>query len=270
MINNPKAQKGQALLIVVLVMVIALTIGLSVASRSVINLKLSAEDQNSQKAFFAAEAGIEQALKTKQPVSIAQSLGNNSQISQVNIQAVTGNALLFNNGLTIAKDDGAEFWLTNYSPTPTSLYSPPYWNGTITLYWGTSAGDCNDAALEIMIITGSKTSPSLARYAYDPCINRRSENNFSAPNAGGSVNGKTFPYATGPLRITNGIFARVIPLYSSTQIGVTAGKGSDNFPLQGQVITSLGSAGSTQRKISYFQGYESLPSEFFYSLFSPK
>lgn len=265
-----ESQRGQALLIVVLIMVIALTIGLSVASRTVINLKLASDEESSQKAFFAAEAGVEQALKTNQPVTIAQSLGNNSQIGQVSIQSVTGNSVLFNNGLTIPKDDGIELWLTNYSPTPTNLYTPPYWNGNVTFYWGTSVGSCTDAALEILIITSSKTSPSLTRYAYDPCIGRRSGNNFTAAGAGGSINGKNFPYATSSISITNGVYARVVPLYAGTQIGAVAGSGSSNFPPQGQVITALGSAGSTKRKISYFQGYESLPSEFFYSLFSPK
>jgi len=62
-------QKGQALLIVVLVMVVALTVGLSIASKTIISLRTSTEEANSQKALAAAEAGIEQALKTNQIAS---------------------------------------------------------------------------------------------------------------------------------------------------------------------------------------------------------
>ena len=56
-------QKGQVLLVVVLVMVVALTVGLSLASRSITNLRITSDDENSQRAFSAAEAGVERAVK---------------------------------------------------------------------------------------------------------------------------------------------------------------------------------------------------------------
>ncbi len=44
-------QRGQILLIIILVMVVALTIGLSVVSRSIVTLRTTEEEENSQKAF---------------------------------------------------------------------------------------------------------------------------------------------------------------------------------------------------------------------------
>ena len=61
--SNFQSQKGQALLIVVLAMVVALTVGLSVVSRSITNLKNSQQEIDSQKALSAAEAGVELAIK---------------------------------------------------------------------------------------------------------------------------------------------------------------------------------------------------------------
>lgn len=55
-------QKGQIALIVLLVMVVVLTIGLSVASRSVTDIYLSESKEAGIRAFNAAEAGIEEAL----------------------------------------------------------------------------------------------------------------------------------------------------------------------------------------------------------------
>ncbi len=52
------SESGQALLIVVLVMVVVLTMGLSVASRSITNLRIATEQDNSQASFSAVEAGI--------------------------------------------------------------------------------------------------------------------------------------------------------------------------------------------------------------------
>jgi len=57
-----KYQSGQALLIVILVMVIALTVGLSVAVRTTTNIRTASEDENSQRAFSAAEAGVSKRL----------------------------------------------------------------------------------------------------------------------------------------------------------------------------------------------------------------
>src|SRR5579885_3559975 len=91
-------QDGQAFLIVVLVMVIALTVGLSIASRTITNLRVSTEEENSQKAFSAAESGIEQALKSGNYNS--NTLSNNAFIKSLTITQVGENStqFLINNG----------------------------------------------------------------------------------------------------------------------------------------------------------------------------
>src|SRR5690242_8662448 len=91
----PVPEAGQALLIVVLVMVIALTVGLSLASRSITNLRNSTDEANSQAAFSAAEAGVEQAVKLGDTTGLLLqdiSLGdkNNSLISSVSAQTISG------------------------------------------------------------------------------------------------------------------------------------------------------------------------------------
>lgn len=50
-------------------MVIALTIGLSIAARSIINLQTTTEEEISQRAFSAAEAGIERAIINNQEIT---------------------------------------------------------------------------------------------------------------------------------------------------------------------------------------------------------
>lgn len=58
----PRDEAGQAGLIVLLLTVVILTIGISVASRSTSDLSLSRQEEESNKAFNAAEAGVEEAL----------------------------------------------------------------------------------------------------------------------------------------------------------------------------------------------------------------
>jgi len=56
------ARSGQILILVLLIVVVALAVGLSVAARNITNLRTSAQTEQSQRAFSAAEGGIEDTL----------------------------------------------------------------------------------------------------------------------------------------------------------------------------------------------------------------
>lgn len=257
-------EKGQALLIVVLVMVIALTVGLSIASKSITSLRTSTEEANSQKALAAAEAGIEQAIKNN--VQIASGSFTNNTTYSTNITSVSGTSFLLNAANPVLQDDGIDVWLSEYSINPSEIYRNP-WSGNLTIIWGTTSNGCSNAALEIAVISGTKSSPILTRYSYDPCQARAGVNSFDfVPTTARVISGKTLYYQV-TLPVSFGLIARVIPFYSNTIIGVS---GSSNLPSQGSVITSTGTSGDTQRRINVFQGYPEVPSEFFpYNLFSP-
>lgn len=263
-------QKGQALLIVVLVMVVALTVGLSIASKTITNLRTSTEEANSQKALAAAEAGIEQAIKSNQiGNNVASGTFSDTKASyQTNVVGVSGTSFLVNGGNPVVQDNGADLWLSAYSSDPNQIFSNP-WSGTITIAWGGSANPCNEAALEVIIISGAnKQSASSKRYTFDACSGRVSSNHFTqiSPNQT-TILGKNFFYQTTPISISSGFLGRIIPLYSNSMVGVV---GNSALPSQGTVITSTGTAGSTTRKVNVFQGYPEIPSEYFpYNLFSP-
>lgn len=55
-------KSGQILILVLLVVVVALATGLSVASRNITNLRISTQTEESQRAFSAAEGGVEDVL----------------------------------------------------------------------------------------------------------------------------------------------------------------------------------------------------------------
>src|SRR3990167_8278862 len=85
--------KGQALLIVILVMVVALTITLSVISRAVVNLRTTQDQEKTQRALAAAEAGIEQTIKNNYAAS-GEGEGNlsNSASFTTSVQTLLGTA----------------------------------------------------------------------------------------------------------------------------------------------------------------------------------
>lgn len=272
--QTPFLQKGQALVIVILVMTIALTIGLSVATRSILNVRISTEEQDSQRAFSAAEAGIEQALTSSSSGTFAgPKLSNNAEIKTISIGQLIGDQILINNGNTINRDDGVDIWLVDHNDQGDPIYSTSR-NGTLSLFWGNSSDYCSNttstntmAALEVVVVHGSTTSPQTSHYAFDPCANRRSSNKFSNTTSfTGDFLGRKFKYQVN-IAVNSGLFVRIIPLYADTVVG--AG-GSFSLPLQGKIIEAVGVSGKTERKITTFKGYSKLPTEFFpHMVFSP-
>src|SRR3990167_8580957 len=55
-------KSGQILILVLLVIVVVLAVGLSVASRNITNLRTATQSEQSQRAFSAAEGGVEKVL----------------------------------------------------------------------------------------------------------------------------------------------------------------------------------------------------------------
>ena len=92
-------QSGQILLIVVLTMIVALTVGLSIAARIVTELKISKQNEESQRAFQAAEAGIQQTIQRQESINNLDNpvpLDNNSAFSTT-YEADEGQSIILNN-----------------------------------------------------------------------------------------------------------------------------------------------------------------------------
>lgn len=258
-------------------MVVGLTVGLAVASRSIINVRTSTEEENSQRAFSAAEAGIEKVLKTGISTGTSGLTNNstfNTTIATINDPGLNG--LLLNGGSAVSRNEGIDIWLVPHLSNGRPDYSNPPINGTLFISWGLDSTDCNNAAVEIVTIYGPISAPKSSRVAFDPCNDRNknappgNSNGFDTPTMGGdNIEGKLFRYKSkNPINMEDGLIIRVIPIYKNAIIGV---KATQTLPSQGKKIESVGSSGSTQRKINYVQGYLSLPVEFFPNiLFSPK
>lgn len=268
-------QKGQILLIVVLIMVTALTVGLSVAARSITDTKTSEESSNSERAFSAAEAGIEKSITALTNRTITGSFTNNSTYN-ASVQTVSGNNFLLNNGYAILKDDSTDIWLSTY-PT----YASPR-RGPVTVYWGQSTDTCSTlesrntmAAIELFVLDGTAANPKVTRYAYDPCGARATQNNFTVARPAPSVvMGKTFRFRE-TVTVNSGLFVRVIPLYAPALAAASGcnggGGGCVALPSQGTVIQATGNSGSTERKLITYHFFPKLPTEILqYSLFVPQ
>lgn len=264
--------RGQVLLIIVLLVTVVITVGLSLAAREIVNIRLSSEEDHAKQAFTAAEAGLEQSLLSN--VAIQNGSLSTSATFNTSITSVRSQDFLLNNGRLVLKDEGVDIWLSQYSSDPSQNYQNP-WNGTMTIYWGAQSDTCSSsenintmAALEIVVLTGSRNNPVATRSVYDPCGARRANNRFSVPQSGATINGVTFANSVQVTVNSGGLLSRIIPLYANTTMAV---RSNPVLPEQGTVIESTGAVGDVQRKISVFRENPRLPMEFFsYTVLVPR
>lgn len=267
---NNLGSRGQVLLLVVIVMVVVLTVGLSIASRTITNLKLSKQDEDSQKAFQAASAGIDRYINTASGTQTTGTLV--SSTFDTNISSVGGGnvrALILNNNEKVDQDRGVDVWLSTYPD-----FTAPY-NGSLIVSWGTpdqtdcsqNAGEKTVPAIELLVLTGPRTAPALQKYVYDGCATRQLSNGFTAVTAANRVvAGTTFRYTVTLTPITlGGLIMKVIPIYNSTKVAIegTPTGSSNGFPPQGKLIESVGTSGDAKRKIIYYESYPQIPNEIF-------
>ena len=263
-------EKGQILLIVVITMIVALTVGLSIASRTVTELRLSRQNEESQRAFNAAEAGIDRVLQQGGEVTLQEELGNNAAFA-VSATQYGGDQILLNNGEEVDQDVGADVWLSNYPDFSSQIAS-----GRIIVYWGDEDQiNCTETtpvrpALQIVILQGNIADPQIVKYLYDTCA-ARTQGTIDGATYGtqtiSGLPGYTFTNRINtPIAISDGIIVKVIPLYNSTTVAVVAQDLSGQpiaLPSQGSVVESTGTSGETVRRITYYQSYPQMPIELF-------
>ena len=114
-------QSGQAVLIIVLSMVVALTAVLSVIASSTSDIKISSNEASSQRAFSAAESGIEKALVTNANIPSTSIDGATYNTSIATLAQGTSS---FNFPLNLSSGDNAVFWFVSHGSDGSLTCSP--------------------------------------------------------------------------------------------------------------------------------------------------
>lgn len=252
-------QHGQVLILVVFAMVVTLTVGLSVAARSITNLRSTSDQQSSQRALAQAEAGVERVIQTTgSDITITPAASGDT--FAVSSKQVLGTYIALNNGNDVLVNQPVDVWLA----TPPA-YSDPH-SGDLTVYWANSPSGNPTAAIEVAVIDAS----GITHYVYDYTAGRG--NNFDHANtATRTIAGGTYNY-NATFTVANGKIARIMPLYGDTPIAIEwHGTGGVALPSQGQQISSTGQAGGTERNVSAYRSYPQIPVEMFpYAIFCGK
>ncbi len=245
-----------------------MAVGLSVASRNITNLRTSTQTEQSQRAFSAAEGGVEDVLSR---LSTVKTLPNVTSPSGENLSVPVGS-------LTATVNvKGTNVYKLPLNPSDVGQIELTGYSGTVDIEWAdTSTDEVNPtASLEITFVCSSNPcvgatdtlSPGTykqRRYAYYKPPARSDETGLTAcPATGSGFDCK----ASISLGSTNVLFARIRPLWKKATVKVSGGAG---FPVQIYEVNSTASTdiGITRKVKVTRTALPTLPAVFDYSLFS--
>jgi len=268
-----KKSSGQIFIPTLLVLVVGLTIGLSLASRVITDIKISRQMEESSRALAAAEAGIEETLRTgvAAPGTFSDAGGTYEVKYAVTKGTVGGTSNPFSFG-QIAQDDTQTVWFIGHKDTGDFDYSETYDAPSIDVCWAETSPA---AAIEVIIYYNESGKIKVWRAAFDPEEPSRG-NNFSSVDAadGGNCGNFNLKYRKTVAfnAITGTKIAMRLRLMYNTQPALlaVAPDSSRKLPTQGEEIVSTGTLtiGNVTRKVRVFTSYKTLPEIFDYVLFS--
>jgi len=296
-----KRQKGQALLLILLVMSLVLTVVLSSVSKSVTDVEISKYEDNSIRAFDAAQAGIERAIVGSVTYGATVPLENQATFTPEETSD-TSEKNKYNYPLNLLSGEPATIHFSGFKKDANGDFVPDC-----------SGNLCNNASLNQLrvcwgqagITASSNETPAVYLEFYytnsilnfnsgdlssvyrgysigiDPNSTRRASNHFSA-SLGASSNphrcddkyafSYLFSGPSSPLNPPAGgalLFLKISLLYNTNipqPVGVAASVAS--LKSQGSIITSTGNAGDVYRKLVLFQGYPEIPFEIGNAIYS--
>lgn len=293
-------ERGQIILALILVMTVALAIGLSVVQKSLVDVSTSTKVEQSQRAFSAAEAGIEKALTARSDTT-GQNFDNNAQIKEITdtklIPCIPGSsgcpqgtndrqaALEYP---PLAKEEVAHVWLTNYnsSSNPPTCSNPPssdpadrcYTQSTLDVYWG-DAKVSDKAALELTLVYYDGSQYKSRKWYLDQIL-RSPANNFTQVTCGAGIpvnyqckftlGGSADSAGALP---QNMMLIRARLLYNTSSQPIAFQAPTCNsigcfIPPQARVLKATGVSGETQRKVQVLQINKVVPPYFDFAIFS--
>lgn len=267
---SQQSQSGQILLITLLVLTIATTVVLSVIGRSSSDVSLSNQVSESATALSAAEAGIEESLKSGTGTVGAQTLTTGVTYNVTRTDTGAG-ASYYQFPKKTSVDSVETLWLVPHNGSIMDDSDQYYEANTIDVCW--SDGTPKPALL-VSIWYKRGGAIRIARGAYDPDPSSRSTtNNFSDDDATSGCSGSGLAYKktitftdfdSPAINPTSDIllFLRLQPIYNDATIAV-APSTDGLLPAQGSKLDSVGSVASgVTRKVVVYQQYKTPESIF--------
>ena len=277
-------------MLVLLSLSVVLTLVLFILSRSITDVAVSSKEEESARAFSAAEAGIERSLVVGSGNS--SDIGDAHYVASVTSFALGGYDVPFPSPLF--SGENATVWFVSHDANGNLICNSPsfpcFHGDEMKVCcgnMGTGADTQTTPVIELSVYyespAGSLAGIKIGRAFIDPSPTRRGTNvNILAPDAGTcTIGNQTYQFHTtitfaflgipaASYQNANGLqFAKIRMLYNTDKAHVVGSTvnfaGSTTLPSQGQIIDSNGSAGTggtnntSNRRIVVYQGWAEFP-----------
>ncbi len=193
-----KSTNGQILILFLLVLVLGMAIVLSVASRTVTDIKITTTSDESNRAYFAAEAGVEEALKRAETTTSDITLRldfpdiNTTATTQL-VDVAVGARGTYIYPFLVGRDDVAQINMLRTYPNlgtgwcPVGPFAPE--DCKLLISWGTDPAGANgqDQAIEVSVLYNHNPSALnflLTKFGFDPNSANHPQNNFCGTATG--------------------------------------------------------------------------------------
>lgn len=248
-----KDSKGQAVLIVLLVIAVALGFGLSIISQSVTDVKISKQEQEAARAFNAAEAGVEEALKS---ISIG---AGSLTVDDVEVSYnVEGETIL---NTMVKENESVEVDLAGADPGLNTLTINWVNSDNNTENPGTCTATTNEAPASLLV-TVTDNANEVTRYGVNSCALNSENGMTDVATSGDSPFLRQYDIGVD----ANDVLVRIRPVYNQASIKV---EGNVELANQAYKINSTAQAPTLESKaIEVSRSEPATPSVFDYVLFS--
>lgn len=267
------SESGQMLVVLLLVMVVGLTIGLFTLGRTTADISITTNVADSTRAFNAAEAGIEDAIRSipaVQGIPVPVASGTSYTVNIASLGGTGATIFPSVRQPPVRLDDTFTLWLAAHDDTTGFLdETNSYQNNNIDLCFTTNT---TVPALGVTLFYRDTATGQVktAYTVYDQVNNRTADsqgvaNNLS-PCPTDAASGGPYDYhvslqfnndfGVNPAPGQNKILLslRIKPLYAATTIAVIP-QINQVLPKQGNNISATGTAGETARKIQVQKPY---------------
>lgn len=251
-----KTSSGQTFVVVFMLMMLALTIGITISTRFISGMHVQTESNNVTRAQAVAEAGIERMLLVSNDTLDGYITYNNCGSNcVVTITDPSGQVLTSTIKLSYEGNSTAPYVVTVAKGDVTQVSLSGFTSGKdIYICWDTQAS----VYASYIYKNGTVTSSTV--YAYNPASGSAPSNGFlNAASYSGHTSCFTVTATNTPSLL------RIKPYYVDSDIFVIPSPGQ-SIPKQGILITSTGTASGTSRTVRAMKTDPIMPALFDYGL----
>ncbi|MFZ5425209.1 MAG: hypothetical protein ACOZAO_05420 [Patescibacteria group bacterium] len=256
-----KNQQGQTILLIVLVMLIALSIGLTVSTRFIKNLSTISESDNSERALAVAEAAVERIL-TLPNQTLLDYIQNSNCTSDCYLEITGSDGVVATASITLSTEgssDSLGIGVTqeNVSQVITDGYAD---NTDLFVCWNSPSSGFLPSVMAYHVY-GNAGSVAMDSYAINSLGSPYTSNGFDdATSAFGyahcfTINGRP-----------DSKLVRLRSFYNDVEVNVLSDSGA-SLPSQGIRIESVGQVGDAVKRVVVVKTESYVPFQYDFALF---